>query len=895
MGQSSEAARLNVTKLFWPPAPEDFVPRRHLQELLDEIGRRPLTLVSAPAGYGKTTTISAWLQSSRSYRAWLSLDESDNAPATFLTYFLAAIRKAIPGFADELAAVVTGANVPPNSHFIATLADELELLDRAVVLVLDDFQVIQNAEILALLTEWMRHPHPGLHLVLLTRHDPGLPLVAWRARNQMLDIRSNGLRFSPDESAEFLRRASKVELHKEDVARLQAQTEGWVVALRLVTLAMGRDGDRQQGAPEAGVVDHDLLEYMTGHVFRAVSPTTQQFLLETSMLERLSGSLCAALMPETLTPGDGQALLESLYRENMFLVPVDPDRQWFRYHHLFQEFLRRALESRYAREDVARLHQRAGLWYAENGYIEEAIRHYHAAGDLDAALSLVAEKRQDLMSEDRWQDLESWYRVFSSSTIESSPELLLTQAWNIQFRHFDLERISELASKVDELLAHPTVDPVRAQQLAGENAILKALSYYLSCRPEAALELCEQGLAVLPKSHYIARSRGWLIGATARQMLGDLSGAHDAIWEARHEDMSWPGQLRARAGATAGFVSWIAADLRGLRQAGESMVGAASPAQQPQSYQWGHYFLACASYHQNRLDDAITQAKMVFDRRFGHHVHGAVHSGMILAQSYLVRGELDKVDEIIDELVTFSMWVRSEPIVTLVESMRIELMLRRGQVAETIHWTDLAMERMLLGAMAFFYAPQLTVARALVARNDLRQSEKVADCLGKLQRHAEDTHNVRVLIEVLALQAMYQDSQGDHKAALTALDRSLHLAEPSGFVRLYVDLGSQMRGLLARVAQQDTSAEFVNRIRVEARGGIYVAERSSGALIESLTDREFQVLELLARRLSNKEIGDTLVITVSTVKRHTINIYQKLGVQSRRDAVEAALALGILD
>ncbi len=895
MDQSRDSARLNVTKLFWPPAPEDFVPRHHLQERLDEIGRRPLTLLSAPAGYGKSTTISAWLQSSGCYRAWLSLDESDNATATFLTYFLAAIRKPIPGFADELVATVAGSSVPPNSQFIATLAAELELLDRAVVLVLDDFQLINNAEILALFTEWMRHPHPGLHLVLLTRHDPDLPLESWRARNQVTDIRSNSLRFSTEESAEFLRKATNGELGGGDVARLQAVTEGWAAALRLAVLSLGQGTGRGEGVLDVEAIDFELMAYLAGQVLDRTSADTQQFLLKTSFLERLSGPLCDAVLTGTPLQKDGQAILNELYQENMFLVPISSDRQWFRYHHLFQEFLQRRFASSSSPESLATLHHLAARWFAENGDTMEAIRHYIAADDMKAAIQVVAENRGGLMAEDRWLDLETWFRLFPASVVDTSPDLLLIQAWSAQFRRFDLPFLAQISGEVDTLLADSDLDPGRVEQLAAENEILKAAVAYFGAKPDVAVAASERGLAVLSSSHYMARSYGWLYASGARQMQGDLSGAQDAIDQARLEDLAQTGYPKARASAAKGYVAWMNADLSGVKQAGEAMLIVGTASSQPQTFNWGHYFLASAHYHQNALDKAIHHARFVLEHRIGSHVHGAMHTGMVLALSYLGQGEQQKVDDLMEELAAFAVWARSESMLALLEGMKADIAYRRGQANEAMYWAELAMTRLPLAAMPIFYVPHLTVAKVLVAANGLTRRSLVSDYLARLHEHAERINNTRVFMEVLALEALFLDSLGREEAACELLERSLHLAEPSGFVRLYIDLGAQMRGLLARFAQRNPSTELVNRIRLDASEAISVSEPSNDALIESLTNRECQVLELLARRLSNQEIGDELVITVSTVKRHTINIYQKLGVRSRRDAVSAARALGILD
>jgi LuxR family maltose regulon positive regulatory protein len=893
MNQTNQAISVNATKLFWPPIPGDFVPRRGLHELLDKIERRPLTVVSAPAGYGKSTTISAWLQEGDRLRAWLTLGEDDNHLTEFLTYFLAALNRVTPIIAPDLASMVEGSGAIPTPRFLAALNAGLDTVDRSVTLVLDDFQVITNAEILELITEWMHHPHPALHLVLLTRHDPTLPLAVWRARNQMVDIRSHNLRFSLEEEEQFLRAAANIPLDAEVIAQLRAGTEGWAAALRLASLSLAQSRDIQgSGFDLTGIGRQDVMDYLASQVLDGLPAHKQAFLIKTSILKELTGDLCDFLLSETDDYSDGQVLLEELCRANCFLTATSGDGQWFRYHQLFREFLQSRLAREYSPQTIAHLNVRAGKWLADHGYVNESIHHALAADDLDSVLAMVAEYRHQLMNEDRWRNLESWYRLIPRTVVDTSPDLLLLRGWLAQYRHFDMRTVEATAVEVDNLLGALPLEPDRARQLAAENAVLRAIVAYFRAEPESAVRLCRLGLQDLPISHYVARSYACLFLAAGQQMLNNLDAAYEAIHLGRREDLAFPVRGQSRGSGSAGFISWMVGDLSGVRQAGEGVLATSSLGSQPQSVVWAHYFLAGANYHENKLDEALEHAQFSFDNRYSYHAHGAIQAGFIVVQVHVARGNYDMARAVMSQLEEYVVWVKSEPLAVLVQSMRCELAVRSGRPNDAFPWVEQALSRYPLGAMPLFFAAALTVPKALLATYDPRRSTELGDYLRALRQHVEHIHNTPALIEVLALEAMFRDRQGDEQAALALLAQSLSLAERSGFLRLHRDLGPQMHALLERLVRQNPSDTFAAQVSAGLQAA--VLPQGNEALVESLTKRECEVLVLLEERLSNKEIALELFITEATVKRHTINIYQKLGVNGRRDAVRTAQSLGLL-
>lgn len=882
---------LNSTKLFYPPITEDYVPRARLQERLKLVARRPLTLVSAPAGYGKTTAVSAWLENSDLVRAWLSLDEGDNDFATFLAYLVAAIERQVAGFGLELSGMVERGVLLTAKTFVQQLNLQLDGLDRDVALVLDDFQAIRDAEALAVIGEWMRHPHPRLHLVLVSRHDPQLPLSEWRARNQMVDIRSGDLRFNLEETTAFLHAATGRPLDSAAIAQLYAGTEGWAAGLRLAALSLSyaQDEDAGQILELRGGNLH-TLEFLAEQVLDALPAPWQDFLVRTSILDRLSGPLCEAVAPAPKL--DGQALLREMYRENLFLIALDSEQRWFRYHYLFSEFLRSRLARECAPEEINELHLRASRWLGEAGYVEDAIRHAQVAGDMREAILLYAANRQQLYNEERFGRLLALHHLFPDGVVRSSPNLLLMAAWLAFSLRFDAATMGRLSREVDALLDERDIEPDMARLLRAESDAAKGMAAYFNLEPDAALSYSQNALQVLPLSYYTVRSFARVYGAGALQIQGKLSDALEYMRLGHAEDLALPGSPRGRNLGNSAFLYWMAGDLGGEERVGEHVLSLIPPVSHSITRVWGHYSLASVHYHRNNLVQARQHAEDAFEGRLFNSGFFAIYAGGVLAQCHQAAGDTGRADEVLAQVRATAVALQSAPLLAVAEAFEVELNVARGRLDHAVQWAEQRLPVTPLAPLPMFYAPQLTGAKALLAANDPAKAGLLGDYLGQWRVHLESIHNVRFLIEVLAMEAMHFAALGDEPAAVAAISRSLALAEPSGFIRLYVDLGPRMKELLGRLRQTNSKAHYVGRLLAAFSGGAPAV--SQGGLIEPLTERELQILGLLAGRYSNKEIARELYIASGTVKRHTINIYQKLSVESRREAVEAARGLGIL-
>ncbi|MFN8484187.1 MAG: LuxR C-terminal-related transcriptional regulator [Anaerolineae bacterium] len=898
---------LRQTKFHRPRVTPDLIQRPALNALLNEGLDHPLILVAAPAGFGKTTLVSAWLETCGLPSVWLSLDDGDNNLSVFLAYFLGAIQSIFPGSMAETQASLSGINLPPVDPMAARLINEMDGLDRDFILVLDDLHTIRDPAIHDLLSLLLQHPPHGMRLVMLTRRDPPLELGLLRARNQLAEVRAHDLRFSVSEVAAFAERTLGAPLAEEAVAVLADRTEGWAAGLRLATLTLRHGGDVDSYIVGLHAEKRYVIDYLMREVLASVPPAIEGFLLKTAILDQMSAPLCEAVIGAAAPECDPRACLEWLEANALFTVTLDAQGQWYRYHHLFQEFLLEQLMRQSGAEETAALHSRASAWFAQHGYLEEALRHALAGQDTAAAVRVMVEHRHALFDAEDWQRLERLLSMFSAETIASQPDLLLAQAALIELGRAPRQQVKETVERAAELVAQMADEPARAAQLAGEIDAFRAVAATESAAdPEHAVALAQRALAAMPRAWHYVREVTWLRLALAHQMAGRLSRAYSTLVEGQLEDVDQDGMVRTRLAGFRCFVMWIAGDLRAIPQAAEQMRAVGEAQHHPESLGWGHYLLASVAYAMNDLPTAEAHARAIEDMRYLSRPVTSLQSALIYASICQARGQPDQARQKLDLAFEYLRETRSTGLVPLAQAFQAELAARQGDLGFASHWATAIGPFVPLALMPFFYAPQLTLPKILLLQDTSASRKQAAAVLSRLRAFVTTTHNTRFTIKTLALQALLHDAQGDGRLALALLKQAVCLAEASGFIRLFVDLGPRMASLLARLQETGVRREYVGQIlqafgeipravpgREPANGAVISAD-GQAVLIEPLTEREREVLALLAQRLTNKEIAQVLVISVPTAKRHTHNILEKLQAANRRNAVATAIRLGLL-
>ncbi len=553
------------TKLHQPRVTADLVHRPRLKESLDNGLDRPLILLAAPAGFGKSTLVSDWLGTSPFPHAWISLDEADNDLGVFLAYLLAAMQTLFPDALPETRAFLTGITLPGVGVIARSLINELDELARDFILVLDDFHLIREQSVHELLSLLLQHPPQGLHLVITSRLEPQVSLDVLRARHQVAEIRGHNLRFSLAEIAAFVERTLGAPLAADTLAVLEEKTEGWAAGLRFATLRLRHSGDVDNQLAGLQAENRYVIDYLMREVLSQVSPAMRRFLLKTSILDQMSRPLCEEVIGPDDPECQPQEYLEWLEQANMFTVALDTRGVgvWYRYHHLFRELLRDQLARHFSAEEIATLHTRASAWFACQGSLEEALRHALLGNDTRAAVRLMAEHRHALMDSEQWQLHERLLRMFPEETVAQYPDLILMTAWTARLRQFNWAHAMKLVDQAESLLARMRDQPEHAVHLRGEIDILRAtVACESASDPENAIALARRALVVTPRAWYYVRSAAWLFLAAAYQMAGRLDQAYAALAEGQSEDVAENGAVYARVAGSRCFVEWMAGDLQ---------------------------------------------------------------------------------------------------------------------------------------------------------------------------------------------------------------------------------------------------------------------------------------------------------------------------------------------
>jgi LuxR family maltose regulon positive regulatory protein len=887
-------ASLLATKLHIPPIRPNLVLRPRLIERLAQGLTRPLTLLSAPAGFGKTTLIANWKLTIDNFKlAWLSLDADDNDPARFLTYLVAAMETLQPGIgAGALALLQSPQSLSPKA-VLTMLINGLAVLTSDFALVLDDYHFIEAQPVHDALTFLLDHLPSRMHLVIATRVDPPLPLPRLRVRDQLIEIRAVDLRFTSDEAAAFLNEVMGLGLASEDVAALEARTEGWIAGLQLAAMSMqGREDVAGFIAAFTGS-NRYVLDYLVEEVLRRQPAGVQAFLMRTSILNRLCGPLCDAVTGRT----DSQAMLTTLEQSNLFTIPLDEERRWYRYHNLFAEFLRSHSQTPSTDAEqggVHQLHRRAAEWYENNGLAPEAIKHALAAQDFEWAARLIEQTaRQTLMSGET-NTLLGWLRAMPEAVIRSRPRLCLAQAWTRLFTG-DLDAIELSLQQVSQSAAESE------GEVQGEAAAIHALVAALKSDLSSAIEFAHQALGHLPPDDLFLRGLVAINLGMAYDFRGDMAAASRAYAEAYAIGQAAENTLLTLMAATQ------LADLEALQGRLHAAADfdrqairlAIEPGKQLPVVSMAYGSLGRLLYEWNDLEAA---SRCLTDcAQLGRQWETAdmLATGSIyLAQVKQAQGDTASAQDLIrqaDQALQGQMV--SLATVSIVKAYQARLWVRQGNLEAAARWAQDYQARSDEAPGYLRQIEQTTLARVLMAQS---KPEAAVGLLDPLLKIAESAGQVSNVIELLALKALAFGAQGQSAQAIETLRRTLTLAEPEGYVRVLVDEGEPMEWLLQRMKDEGgRMKEYVGKL-LTAFGkqppdtDLHPSSFSLQPLVEPLSERELEVLRLIADGFSNAEIAQRLVIALGTVKRHINNIYGKLEVQSRTQAVARAREMGLV-
>jgi LuxR family maltose regulon positive regulatory protein len=860
-------------------------------EKLDRGLDRTLILVAAPAGYGKSTLAAEWLETCARPSAWLSLDEGDSDLMVFLNYFIAAVQSVLPEACQEISALLHAPDRPSQFALASTLINDLDRIGQPFIVALDDYHLIHDMAVHNLMDDLLHHAPRTLHLVLISRINPPLNLRRLRARGQLTEIRVEDLRFTTDEIGAFMQKTWGASFDEAEIARLQEKTEGWAAGLRLCFLSLKGPDELVTLAdrfPGKGLV----TDYLFHEVFINQPEAMQEYLLSTSILDRFSASLCEYLHGAGAESGSmsGQAFIDWLTQADIFVISLDDEREWFRYHHLFQEVLRRQLAKTYDDEGIARLHDRASDWFARNGMIDEAIHHGLAAGDVVQAAELIEQNMDEILNTDRWPILERWLAYLSDEIIQQRPKLLLARLWIMHFQ-YNISAIPLQLKQMDAVLGEEPVDSA----MAGEREFFRGEPRFWRGEIEQSIHHFEQALALLPPENKLARGAAEIFLMTAYQVIGQTERAvakGQALLKGESEDDAYKGRL---LGALI-FVHLLSGRSAEAHRVADRLMAMAKRMNAPFFIGWAAYLLGYIHFGWNDLETAITHFTLAADNRFFLNQNLSIDNYIGLALSYQAIGQRERVDEIIGQLLECVQTPQNPVSALLLRSTQARLAILQGDMEKMIHWLRTVDFSVDLGMMfVTIESPRITHGRLLTAWGTNASLQKAVAILQDRLQWTRSTHNVRQQMEILPILAVAYQRQGRPRKATHTLEQALTLAEPDGWIRPFLefgpDMGELLNGIDGACSVRDFRDQIVAALSTSQAGSLFQIQAQ---LPEPLTNRELEVLALLAQRRSNKEIAAALVISPTTVKRHASNIYQKLQVNGRRQAATKAISLGLI-
>jgi LuxR family maltose regulon positive regulatory protein len=934
-------AQLLATKLFVPSARATLVPRLPLIERLNEGLQRKLTLISAPAGFGKTTLLSAWLSGCDRPAAWLSLDEGDNDPTRFLIYLVAALRTIAPNIGAELLAVLQSPQPPPTKTVLTALLNEISAIADIFVLVLDDYHRIEAKAVDDALAFLLEHLPAQMHLVIATREDPPLPLARLRARDELTELRVTDLRFSPAEAAAFLNQAMGLDLAAEDIEALETRTEGWIAGLQLAALSLRGRADIRGFIKAFSGDNRYIVDYLVAEVLQQQPEAIRNFLLQTSILERLSGPLCAAVTGQP----EGQARLEALERGNFFVVPLDDQRHWYRYHHLFGAVLYTRLMVEQPGQG-ATLHRRASEWYERNGSAADAIRHALAARDFARAADLVELEWRAMRRSRQEAPMLGWLKALPDEVLHCRPVLSVGYAHvllaggelaGVEDRLRDAERWLDTPNPSADMRALPhtgsaamvVVDEEAFRRLPGTIAVARAGQAMALGNVPGTIKYARLVLDLVPLDDHFSRGAAAAFLGLASWLSGDLEAAHRSYAAGvSHLQMAGHTADAINGAITLADIRMAQGRLHDAMRTYERGLQLATAHGEHALRGTADMYVGMSALLRERNDlDAATQ-HLLRSKEQGEHSgfpQNRYRWRVAMARIREAQGDLDGALDLLGAAERLYM-SGLRPSVRPIAALKTRMWVAQGRLAEALDWAHaqgLSAQDDLSYLREFEH---LTLARVLLARY---QSDGAAPSihaamalLGRLLQAAEAGERGGSVVEILVLQALAHQAQGDMPAARTALERALALAEPEGYVRIFIDEGAPMRVLLREAAARGIRPDYTGTLlpafeaeqppgsRPELGAAQEPPGRSAGEpglhpppstrsdasqlWVEPLSQRELAVLRLFQTELTGPEIARELVIALSTLRTHTKGLYSKLNVNNRRAAVKQAAELNLI-
>jgi len=884
MEKINRTAILN-TKLQKPSLPDDFISRKKLIVFLNQNINRPVTLVSAGAGFGKSTFVSSWLNSINFKCCWFSIDEQDNDIRTFLSYFNASVQTIIPGFGSNIYRNIYSPNISSLSILTNNLINDLSDLQEDILLVLDDFQNITNPEITNLISNILKYPPENFHLVIISRTDPPLPLYKLRATNKMKDIRSSHLRLTNEEVNLFLHKNFNIKNNKHIISLFNDKFEGWITGIRLLKIHLSYT-DFEINKLEKFIKNYNLSEtYFVEELIKQLDNETLQFLLQTSLLQKFNSELADFVLSTKTTVFNSKNIIKDLINKNLFLINLDDNNDWFRYHHLFQDTLQNELNKTFTEQEVVSIHKKAIKWYIENDLFEEAFYHITQTSDINAITGFIRTNMYMPLNANKWFVLEKWLKHIPDNIVNECPVLLTAQMWVMQHKGAYWV-IPELINRVEEIKNNNIglYDSIKHQLV-----FFKATINFWNANIKESIEQFDYVRKKMTFDKLGALSLSSIYFATASQLNGNGTKIYKEIqFEISRTNL--PADYKIILLGALIFIKFLEGDLYSAERITKQFKKHSLLLNNDFYVVWHEFFMGYITFMQYRTKEALSHFNNALKQVYLLNIQAPVDTFagalLILKQT----GKSKAFEKVNNELTSFIYEWDNPAYNTTAYSLKARLSAIGNDLqkaSEEFKKTDMFFD---VKTIIFnIEVPGITHCRLLLAENSVQKANEAINKLTKIHSFVSEIHNIPQTIEVLILLSVAYYKINSLPKALENLAEAVAIAEKGHFIYPFVEQSEIIKILLPQIKiNDDNITEFISLL------GKNISSKKNVSSSKKLSKREQEITILLAQQLSNQEIADKLFISSATVKRHTINIYQKLDVNNRSDAVEKAIKLGII-
>jgi len=885
------------TKLQKPFLPDDFISRERVLKYLNEDINHPLTLISAGAGFGKSTFVSSWLDTIGFKNCWFSIDEQDNDIRVFLTYFIASVQTVMPNFGNNIYRNIFSPNIHSLNTLTNNLINDLSSLEEDIFLVLDDFQNINNLDITNLISNILKYPPKKFHIVIISRIDPPLPIHKLRAANKMKDIRSSDLRLSEEESKIFLQNSINIKNNEQIISLINNKFEGWITGIRLLKIQLSY-ANFDVSKLENIIQNSNLTEnYFVEELIKQIDKKTLQFLLQTSVFQKINSGLSDFVLSTKNKQFNSKNIINELLNKNLFLINLDNTNQWFRYHHLFQDALQEELKKTYIGQDINNIHRKAAKWFIEKNSYEEAFYHIIQIRDTEEVADFVRANLYMPLNVNKWFVLEKWLKHIPDSNINKCPVLLVAQMW-IMHHKGAYWIIPKLINKVEEI-KNNNIELYNG--IKHQLVFFKAIINFWSANIDKSIEQFYYVKNNIQFDKLGAISLSTIYYAVASQMAGNGAKVFKEI-QLEISRNNLPADYKIILLASLVYINFLEGDLYTAERITGRIAKLSRDLDNDFYVVWYEFFMGYITFQQYRIEEALSHFKKALDLVYLLNTHAPVDAfaGVLIILKFINKNkEFEKIN---NELTSFVYEWNNPVYNTIAYSLKARLSIIDNDLqkaSEEYKKADMFFDTETI--IFNIEVPRITYCKLLLAENSTQKTDEAISKLVDIQNYVTTTHNTPQTIDTLILLSVAYLKKDNLLKAIENISKAIILAEKGNYIFPFIEQAEFIMPVLHKVKTKDGNIKnFISKVldiafringSIKKQPAFFLGNKST---TQNLSNRELDVVALLAQRLSNKEIAEQLFISPLTVKKHTIIIYQKLGVNKRSDAVRVAEQMGII-